>query len=119
MIGRRSVLQLLTAIGAVGATASAGGAAPTDAAAVEDRDALPVTGPSDVADQDQDQPVGTEALLSYLEAKYGDMLTEEDLSTLEEEVAGNIATAQALDDTALANGDDMALRFEPYRGEWD
>jgi len=117
MIGRRSVLQLLTAIGAVGATASAGGAAPTDSTGVEDRDALPVTGPSDVADQDQ--PVGTEALLSYLEATYGEMLTEEDLSTLEEEVAGNIATAQALGETALANGDDMALRFEPYRGEWD
>lgn len=112
-------MQLLTALGAAGATAGAGAAAESDPAPVERRDAPSITSPADVADQDQDQPVGTEALLSYLEAKYGDMLTEDDLSTLEEEVAGNIATAQALDETALANGDDMALRFEPYRGEWD
>ncbi|QLH77499.1 hypothetical protein HZS55_09415 [Halosimplex rubrum] len=113
------MLQLLTALGTVGATAGAGAATDASSPPVESRDAPSITSPADVADQEQDQPVGTEALLSYLEAKYGDMLTEADLSTLEEEVAGNISTAQALDDTALANGDDMALRFEPYRGEWD
>jgi len=118
MIGRRSVLQLLTALGAIGATAG-GATAESVSASVETRGGPSMASPSDLAEQDQDQAVGTEALLSYLEAKYGDALTEEDLSTLEEEVAGNIATAQALDETDLANGDDMALRFEPYRGSWD
>jgi hypothetical protein len=112
MIGRRSVLQLLTALGAVGTVGSGAAAGPDDAGATN------VTSPTDIAAR-QDQPVGTEALLSYLEAKYGDMLTEENLATLEEEVAGHLGAAEGLDDASLGNGDDMALRFEPYRGSWD
>lgn len=111
MIGRRSVLQVLTALGGVGAFSSTGVAQEQDEDDQEGQD-------GDQEEAESELPVGTEALLQYLAAKYGDQLTDEQIAELEDDVAGNIETAQTLDTVDLQNGDDMALTFVPYRGSY-
>lgn len=110
LVGRRSLLQLLTALGGVGALSST-------VVAQDEQQSEQKTGAND-QDDDSVHPVGTEELLQYLAARYGDLLTQEEISELEDEVAGNIENAQRLDTVDLENGDDMALVFEAYRGEW-
>lgn len=107
-IGRRSVLQVLTALGGIGAFSGAASASVDDAGGVDPMQ----------MDED-DGPVGTEELLAYLAAKYGDVLTDEQIAELEGDVAGNVETAGAIDAVDLRNGEDMALSFEPFRGSWD
>ena len=111
MIGRRSVLQVLTALGGVGAFSSTGVAQEQDGDDQEGQG-------GDQEGGEPDQPVGTEELLQYLAARYGDQLSDDQIAELEDNVAGNIRTAQTLDTVELQNGDDMALTFVPYRGSY-
>lgn len=111
VIGRRSVLQVLTALGGVGAFSC------TSIAQEQDEDNQEGQG-GDQEDEESELPVGTEELLQYLAAKYGNQLTDEQIAELEDNVAGNVETAQTLDTVDLQNGDDMALTFVPYRGSY-
>lgn len=106
LISRRSALQLLTALAGAGAFS---GAAVADDGNEEEAE-------TEDGDDDSARPVGTDALLNYLAAKYGEILSEEDIDTLADDVAENVQTAQTLDAVDLANGDDMALVFQAYRG---
>lgn len=101
-------MQLLTALGGMGAFSGA-------ASAVERDDEQGEGG--DEGD-DGDLPVGTEPLLQYLAVTYGDLLDEDELARLEDDVADVVRTAERIDEVDLENGDDMALTFEPYRGSY-
>lgn len=112
---RRSTMKLLAVLGGLGAFSSR---------AVADEDGG--DGDEDGGDGDEDeendtsnepeQPVGTEELLQFLAAVYGDQLTNDQLVELEDDVAANRGHAEALDAVDLDNGDDMATTFAAYRG---
>lgn len=115
-VSRRSAMQLLGAL--AGAGAFSGAAVAED----EEGEGQAKQG-GDERDEAEDEespapPVGTEQLLNYLAARYGDVLSEEDVEALREDVAGNLRNAQAMDEVDLANGDDMALTFRAYRGSY-
>lgn len=64
----------------------------------------------------REEPPGTQALTEYVEARWGDRLSEEELEQVRSSIAGNLRAASALDEVDLENGDGPALRFHPYRG---
>lgn len=73
-------------------------------------------GPRARTQEGQEEPPGTEALTEYVEARWGDRLSEEGLEQVRSSIAGNLRAASALDEVDLENGDGPALRFHPYRG---
>ncbi len=73
-------------------------------------------GPRRRAQEGQEEPPGTEALLDYVEARWGDRLSEDEREQVRSSIAGNLRAASALDEVDLGNGDGPALRFHPYRG---
>lgn len=109
-ISRRSTIQLLAVLGSLGAFSSTAVADGDDQDGERDGDE-----PNEEAES-ADPPAGTEELLEYLAARYGDQLTDERLGDLEESVAGNLRNAETLDDVDLDNGDDLAVTFTAYRG---
>lgn len=66
--------------------------------------------------QEEEEPPGTEALLDYVEARWGDRLSEDEREQVRSSIAGNLRAASALDEVDLTNGDGPALRFHAYRG---
>jgi hypothetical protein len=106
-INRRSTLGLLAALSSAGLFASSGAAQAGQEGDVDD--AVSVSA---------DQPVGTETLLQLIVAEYGELLTNEQISQLEDDVASNREAAQELRAFDLANGDDMAVTFRAYRGSY-
>lgn len=113
LLSRRSAMQLLGALGGVGAFSRG-------AVADEQSDDGSQESGNDGRDEESNsaRPVGTEELLRYLAARYGDLLSEEDIEALEEDVADNLGNAEALDAVELDNGDDLAVTFEAYRGSY-
>lgn len=63
-----------------------------------------------------EEPAGTEALVDYVEARWGDLLSAEDREQVRASVAGNLRAASALDEVELQNADEPAFAFSPYRG---
>lgn len=111
-ISRRSTLALSTALAGVGLFSSAKAAED-----LEENDGDTEDDDLDVS-VDSDRPAGTEALLQLIADEYGDVLTAEQLSELEDDVASNREAAQTLRAFELANGDDMAMTFRAYRGSY-
>lgn len=111
---RRAALALLGSVGGAGLFASGTSAETDPETAIE-----PTEAEATLAEQaeEPDLPDGTEALVAFLEAKYGDQLTREELNELRGDVAGNIRAARALDEVELANGTGPAYTFRAYRGE--
>ena len=112
LVSRRSAMQLLTALAGVGAFSGSVVADEDDDQQAEGE------GEAGTGEAEFGPPVGTEQLLQYLAAKYGDVLSEEEVDALQDDVAGNIRNAQAMDGVDLQNGDDMALVFRAYRGSY-
>ncbi|WP_229125156.1 hypothetical protein [Halapricum desulfuricans] len=108
VIDRRSTLALFGALGSAGLFSSAGSA---------DTGAVDASADLDVS-VDDDRPAGTEALLQLIADEYGDVLSEEQISQLESDVASNRESASTLRAFDLANGDDMATTFRAYRGSY-
>ncbi|WP_224270562.1 hypothetical protein [Haloprofundus salinisoli] len=104
----------------LGALAAAGflGSAES-AAALDDDGDTPDGGPTDAdtAAQQEDVPVGTDALLAYVEANYGDQLSDDQLDAVRTRIAGILASGEAAAEFDLAYTTDPAYTFEPYRGE--
>ncbi|MFW6193555.1 MAG: hypothetical protein ACOC83_08715, partial [Gemmatimonadota bacterium] len=55
-------------------------------------------------------------LLDYVEARWGDRISEGELEEVRASIAGNLRAASSLREVPLENGDGPALRFRPYRG---
>jgi hypothetical protein len=106
-INRRSALQLFAVMGGVGAFSSTGGA---------DADSSP-----DATDEARaaraPAPAGTDALLSYIEANFGEELTAEELDRVRDDVASDLRSADALDAVELEYTVDPAFTFRAYRGD--
>ncbi|WP_224448219.1 hypothetical protein [Haloprofundus salilacus] len=107
---RRTVLGALAAAGFVGSAESV--AAENDSASDGD-DAVD----ADAVAQQEDVPVGTDALLAYVEANYGDQLSDDQLDAVRTRLAGILASGEAVGKFELAYTTDPAYTFEPYRGE--
>lgn len=105
---RRSTMKLLAVLGGLGAFSSRAVADEDGGDGDEDEE-------NDTSNEPE-QPVGTEELLQFLAAVYGDQLTNDQLVELEDDVAANRGHAEALDAVDLDNGDDMATTFAAYRG---
>lgn len=111
---RRAALALLGSVGGVGLlSASSSGSTEPEGA---DPDSESGSGPA-AQTEEPDLPAGTEALVQFLEAKYGDALTQSDLEELRGDVAGNLRAAREMDDVELANSTGPAFTFRAYRGE--
>lgn len=109
---RRAALALIGSVSGVGLlSASTRGSTETEGAK-SDSESGPVA-----QTEKPDLPAGTEALVQFLEAKYGDALTESDLEELRDDVAGNLRAAAEIDDVELANSTGPAFTFRAYRGE--
>lgn len=67
--------------------------------------------------EEEKEPPGTAALVDYVEARWGDRLSADDLEQIRSSVAGNLRAASAIDEVSLANADEPAFVFRPYRGE--
>ena len=65
----------------------------------------------------EELPTGTEALLGYIEANYGDRLSDEDVDAIEADIAADLDAAAAVNEVPLENGDAPAYEFEVYREE--
>lgn len=111
MINRRSTLALSAILGSAGFLSSAQAAKELEDSDSNEEDDIDVS-------VDADRPAGTEALLQLIADEYGDVLTDEQLSRLEDDVASNRESAQTLRAFELANGDDMATTFKAYRGSY-
>ncbi len=100
-INRRTTLQLLAVMGGVGAFASTGGAE------------------TDTTEQAKQEPApnGTDALLSYIEANFGDQLSDDDLDHVRDDIASDLRNAKALDAVELDYTVDPAFTFRAYRGD--
>ncbi|WP_224333298.1 hypothetical protein [Haloprofundus halobius] len=110
---RRTVLGALAAAGFVGSAESVAAAKDDDADGGDACDA----DDADNAAQEGDVPVGTDALLAYIEANYGDQLSDDQLDAVRERIAGILASGEAVGEFDLAYTTDPAYTFEPYRGE--
>lgn len=108
---RRTVLSALAAAGFLGSTESA--AAENDDDAIDGDDSAD----ADAAAQQADVPVGTDALLAYVEANYGEQLNDDQLDDIRTRIAGILASGEAVGEFELAYTTDPAYAFEPYRGE--
>lgn len=73
--------------------------------------------PGEGAQEDGEAPPGTDALVGYLEARYGDRLSEDDLEAIRSGVAGNLRAAASIGEVELANGEGPATLFRAYRGD--
>ncbi|WP_117593699.1 hypothetical protein [Haloprofundus halophilus] len=109
---RRTVLGALAAAGFLG-SAEAAAAAENDAGTGDGDDSAD----SAAATQQEDVPVGTDALLAYVEANYGDQLSDDQLDAVRTRLAGILASGGAVGEFDLAYTTDPAYTFEPYRGE--
>ena len=107
-INRRTTLQLLAVMGGVGAFASTGGA---------ETDTAPQS--TDATERAKQEPVpdGTDALLSYIEANFGDQLSDDDLDHVRGDIASDLRNAKALDAVELDYTVDPAFTFRAYRGD--
>lgn len=115
---RRSFMAITGVAGGLGAFASGGGAGVSDR---EERFRKNETEDGSEGDNgedgdDADLPTGTEALVGYIEANYGDRLSEGDLASIEADVAADLGAAAAVSEVPLENGDAPAFDFEVYRG---
>ena len=105
---RRAALTLLGSVGSVGIFSS------QMSAKTENTE---ITSQAVEQTEEPDLPIGTEAFIELLEAKYGEMLTEENLNELRDDVAGNIRAAQEVDKVELQNSTGPAFTFQAYRGD--
>lgn len=119
---RRSFMAITGTAGGLGAFASGADAsgfggrfAKTDAA--DEGDSKEESSDEEGGGNHADFPIGTEALLGYIEANYGDRLSEEELQSIEADIAADLEAAAAVNDVPLENGDAPAFGFEVYRGE--
>lgn len=112
-VGRRTVLRALGATGAAGALADPVGAG-GDRAGVGDG---ATTAAAATGQDDADLPPGTEGLLAYVEANYGDQLSDEQLDGVQEGIAGNLRAAAAVDEVDLDYTTGPAFTFTAYRGD--
>lgn len=67
--------------------------------------------------QEEEAPPGTDALLDYVRARYGERLDEEALEIVREEIAGSLRSAEALREVPLENGDEPACAFRAWRAD--
>jgi hypothetical protein len=58
-----------------------------------------------------------EALVALVRARYGARLTGEQLAALRDQVASQVARARVLRAVRLANADEPAQPFAPYRSD--
>lgn len=69
------------------------------------------------APQERDAPPpGTEALVDYVRARWGERLSEKQLGQIRETVADNLRAAGSIREVPLANADEPAPAFRAYRG---
>jgi len=64
-----------------------------------------------------DRPPGTEALVAYLEARYGDRFDDDRRERLADAVADVREAGETVRSESLDNAEGPAFAFEPYRGE--
>ena len=58
-----------------------------------------------------------DALVELLKGRYGNRLTDEQLEELRKAVEGAVDRAAQMRSVPLANGDEPAFVFRPFRGE--
>ena len=56
-------------------------------------------------------------LLELVKKRYGDRLTEEQITQVEKKIKNNLETAEKLRSVELENGDEPYNVFKPYRRE--
>jgi hypothetical protein len=108
---RRSFLALVgvaVGTGAVGSVA-ADDQGDDEAGTSEDED--------EIDGGEAERPPGTDALLGYIEARYGDRLDEDQRAEVAEQIAGSLESAAVIGEVDLENGDEPAFRFSAYRGD--
>lgn len=105
-INRRTTLQLLAVVGGAGAFASTGGA---------EMDAVRRSTEAAPRAKETPVPVGTDALLSFIEATYGDRLDEDELDRIGDDIASDRRSAEALDAVELDYTVSPAVTFHAYR----
>lgn len=102
-LGRRSLLRALGATGAASALADPVGAGDTTEAST--------------TTTNEEVPPGTEALLGYVEANYGDQLNEEQLADVKGDIAANLRAAAAVEEVSLDYTTGPAFTFTAYRAD--
>ena len=106
-INRRTTLQLLAVMGGVGAFASTGGA---------ETDTAPQS--ADATEQAEQEPAPDEPTRPpYIEANFGDQLSDDDLNHVPGDIASDLRNAKALDAVELDYTVDPAFTFRAYRGD--
>lgn len=66
---------------------------------------------------EDDTPPGTDALVEFIEANYGDRFDDDRRDELRERVGSLREAGEELSDVDLANDDEPATTFRAYRGE--
>ncbi|MFB6211175.1 MAG: hypothetical protein ABEI76_06535 [Halobacteriales archaeon] len=66
---------------------------------------------------ESEQPVGTEELATFIEAKYGDRLDVDRREKLREKIADYREAGETVSDVALENDEGPTYDFEVYRGD--
>lgn len=69
--------------------------------------------------EQEEEPAGTEALLDYVRAVYGDRLGGDELEVVREEIASYLRAAQTVRGFPLENGDPPAFEFRAWRAADD
>jgi len=112
---RRSFMAVAGVAGGFGAFARGSGVGVND---LGGRFAKSDTASDDTGSEGDDAglPTGTSALLGYVEARYGDRLSEEELQSIEADIAADLEAAAAIDAVPLQNSDAPAFDFAVYRG---
>ncbi|WP_129116964.1 hypothetical protein [Halegenticoccus tardaugens] len=103
---RRTVLGAVAAAGAVGALSE-----PAAADAADDASAKPASVEGD------DAPPGTDALLAYVEANYGEELTDDRLDAVRAGIEADLRAAAEVRAVDLDPATEPAFAFRPHRGE--
>lgn len=65
----------------------------------------------------EEEPPGTDALVEYVRARWGDRLSDDELEQIRSSVAGQLRAASSIAEVPLENGDGPATAFRAYRGE--
>lgn len=107
MADRRSFLALVGIT--VGAASSAGSVVANEEQADEETESA--------NEEEAERPAEADALLGYIDARYGDRLDKDQRAEVGEQIAGSLEDAATVGEVELENGDEPAFRFQADRGE--
>lgn len=90
-------------------------AAPLRASWIHGRGEGPLATPPPGGSAQEEAPAGTDALLDYVRALYGDQLDDDDLAVVREEIASYQRASRTLRQFPLENADSPAFAFRAWR----